>query len=463
MAGKSNFIVRGGADFSEIEKKFQSLEKKMKGIGTKMQNVGKTMTAAITVPVMGAAAASFKMAADMEDAIGATDQIFKGSSKEMQSWAKNLETYYGVASSEALEYSNTMGAMLQNIGGLSEAEAAKQSQTLVTLAGDLTAMFGGTTESAIQALTGALKGNNAMLDNYGMGVNEATIKAKALEMGIHSGTGALDLQAKQAATLALIMEQTGAAQGQAAREAEGASGSMRIFTTEIKNLAVSFGEILLPMIVPIIEKLNEMVQRFGSLDEGTKKLIVTVALFAAAVGPVLLILGKLFASVNSIIGGVKLLGTAFSFLAANPIVLVAAAIAALVVGIKYLWDTNEGFRNGVIKIWEGITGAIKGYVNSILKFVNALIGALNKIKVDIPDWVPGFGGKSFGINIPKVPYLAEGGIVNKPTLAMIGEAGPEAVVPLDKGMGGNITINVRSPFDVAKEVDFIQKKLAWGI
>ena len=61
-----------------------------------------------------------------------------------------------------------MGTMLMNIGGQTEAEAAKQSQTLVQLAGDLTAMFGGTTESAVQALTGALKGNNTMLDNYGI-------------------------------------------------------------------------------------------------------------------------------------------------------------------------------------------------------------------------------------------------------------------------------------------------------
>jgi phage-related minor tail protein len=449
---KTNFIVRGGADFSEIEKKFQSLEKKMKGIGKKLESTGKTMTAAITLPVAAAGTAAFKMAADMQDALGATDQIFGKSSEEMKKWSKNLESYYGIASGEALEYGNMMGSMLQNIGGLTEQEAAKQSQTLIKLAGDLTAMYGGTTEDAVHALTGALKGNNTMLDNYGMAVNDAMIKTKAFEMGIYSGKGEMDLATKQAATLALIMEQSGAAQGQAAREADSASGSMRAMTTELKNLAVSFGEILLPIITPLIVKLKEMVQRFGALDENTKKIIVTVALFAAAVGPVLIVVGKLLQSVNSIISGVKALGTAFSFLAANPIVLVAAAIAALVLGIKYLWDTNENFRNGVIKIWDGITGAIKGYVNAILRFVNALIGAFNKIQVKIPDWVPGFGGKSFGINIPKVPYLAEGGIVNSPTLAMIGEAGPEAVVPLRDGMRNNATQNINVTIELDGKV-----------
>ena len=63
----------------------------------------------------------------------------------------------------------------------------------------------------------------------------------------------------------------------------------------------------------------------------------------------------------------------------------------------------------------------------------------------IPDWVPGIGGTEFGVNIPTIPLLANGGIVTSPTLAMIGEAGAEAVIPLSKmgGMGGmNIVINV---------------------
>ena len=110
-----------------------------------------------------------------------------------------------------------------------------------------------------------------MLDNYGMGVNDAAIKQKALEMGIHSGTGALSLQAKQAATLALIMEQTADAQGQAAREADGASGSMRSSATELKNIATDIGEILLPVITPLIAKIGEIIAKFGELSPEDRK------------------------------------------------------------------------------------------------------------------------------------------------------------------------------------------------
>ena len=96
--------------------------------------------------------------------------------------------------------------------------------------------------------------------------------------------------------------------------------------------------------------------------------------------------------------------------------------------------------NGVKNIFGGIMSGLKSVIraplNGVISLVNAAIGGLNRISVSIPDFVPGFGGKKFGINIPKIPYLAKGGIIDSPTLAMVGEAGKEAVVPLENNTGG---------------------------
>jgi len=95
-------------------------------------------------------------------------------------------------------------------------------------------------------------------------------------------------------------------------------------------------------------------------------------------------------------------------------------------------------RSATSSIWDGITGAIRGAVNGVIRAINGMIGALNRVKIKlpkIPDWVPGIGGKgggTIGFNIPKIPYLASGGVVNKPTLAVVGDAGrsnPEIVAP----------------------------------
>lgn len=89
--------------------------------------------------------------------------------------------------------------------------------------------------------------------------------------------------------------------------------------------------------------------------------------------------------------------------------------------------------SGVVKIFkniiDGLWAIIKTPLNWIIDGINTLIRGINKVKV--PDWVPGIGGK--GINIPQIPRLAKGGIVDKATLAMIGEGkSAEAVIPLDR-------------------------------
>lgn len=390
-------VIKTEEELKKMEKTLKQMDWKniadgLDKFGDKSTEVGKTLTTRITAPILAAGAAAFKFGSDIEDAFGATDQIFKDSAEEVKKWADELESYYGIAESEALEYANTMGAMLQNIGGLTEEEAAKQSATLIELAGDLTAMFGGTTESAVQALTGALKGNNSMLDNYGMGVNEATIKTKALEMGLIAEGEQLDLAGKQAATLALIMEQTADAQGQAGREAEGASGSMRALVTELKNLATDIGEVLLPIITPFIAKLKEIVAGFGELSPKAQKTIVVIAGIAAAIGPLLIILGKMATGLSSIITLIGGAGGVSAVIAAltGPIGIAIVAITAIIAIIVSLYKTNEEFRDNVKAIWEQIKEIFKVAMEFIQKIITDIYNAILKFWTENGDKIKSF-------------------------------------------------------------------------
>ena len=152
---------------SSVDKLEKTTLQKLSSIGNSFVSIGKRASI-LSVALVGVGAKAFEMAADFEDALGATGQIFKDNADTVAEWANNLDTSYGIAKKEALSYSNLMGSMLINIGKLTEEQASKQSAKLIELAGDLTAMYGGTTQDAVRALTGALKGNNTMLDNYGM-------------------------------------------------------------------------------------------------------------------------------------------------------------------------------------------------------------------------------------------------------------------------------------------------------
>ncbi len=137
------------------------------------------------------------------------------------------------------------------------------------------------------------------------------------------------------------------------------------------------------------------------------------------------------------------LGAAFAFLT-SPIGIAILAIAAVIAVGVLLYKNWDTIKEKASALWEGIktvfggigaaiAGAFKSGANAGIGALNGLIKAANGIQVKIPEWVPGFGGKTFGMNIPEIPMLANGGIVTSPTLSMIGEGGEnEVVFPLSK-------------------------------
>jgi len=164
-----------------------------------------------------------------------------------------------------------------------------------------------------------------------------------------------------------------------------------------------------------------------------------------------------FKVVAGAIGAIALAILAINFaMAANPLTLIAIGIAALVAGVVVAYNRFEGFRKIVDILFAGLkTGigqAIDNFrmmLNVVKSIFNAIGSAWNntfgKVSFKVPN-IPGLPGRGTQVSFPKIPALADGGIVTGPTLALIGEAGPEAVVPLDRmgGMGGNnITINVQ--------------------
>ena len=244
--------------------------------------------------------------------------------------------------------------------------------------------------------------------------------------------------------------------GAAATSAETAEGRFNRMKVAIGETQESIGMALLP----IVEKLLPYLERMAAWVSENTDLIVKIGAavggFAAAI---LVINGAMtaFSAIQKAATGIQM---AFNFaMGANPIILATAAIVAIggAVVIAYkkfepfrdIVDSigrflKEAFTNTVDAIKTGINAYVNVYktlFNLVAKAWNATIGGFG---FEVPDWVPGLGGKGF--KIPEIPMLAAGGIVTGPTLAMIGEAGPEAVVPLDRmgefGMGGGVTINV---------------------
>jgi hypothetical protein len=227
--------------------------------------------------------------------------------------------------------------------------------------------------------------------------------------------------------MAAIASTTGGAASVAANTAQGQFKRLGVALSETKE---SIGAALLPAIEAVLPYLT----KFGD--------------WASQHPGILLAVGAAIATIAAAIVAVNVA------MALNPFSLIAIAVVALGALLVAAYKKFEPFKTvvdavfGAIKFWisnviipevQLLLTVFKTVFNGIATIWNNTIG---KLKFTIPSWVPGIGGKGF--DVPDIPMLAQGGIVTSPTLALIGEAGAEAVVPLDKmnSMGSSVTINV---------------------
>lgn len=162
-----------------------------------------------------------------------------------------------------------------------------------------------------------------------------------------------------------ITKSGGAAQQMADTQLDNLQGQLTILKSALEGLAISFGELLMPAIKLIVSWIQKFVDCLNGMGDGTKKVIVTIALLAAALGPILIVIGKVITAVGTIMtivpkiaGVINVVKGAFTALnavmLANPIALVIAGITALVAAFLYLWNNCEGFRQFWIALWEGV-------------------------------------------------------------------------------------------------------------
>jgi len=170
------------------------------------------------------------------------------------------------------------------------------------------------------------------------------------------------------------------------------AGQLTILKSQLEELAISFGEMLMPAIRAIVSKIQAFVDKLNGMSESQRKAILTIGLIVAALGPLLVIIGTLISKVGvamqgfvKLATGVKKLGVAvkagtgvFGKLGAAlggisaPVLAVVAVVAVLIAAFKHLWDTNEEFRNAITGIWEGIVSKIQAFCQGIVDRLNAL-------------------------------------------------------------------------------------------
>ena len=197
-------------------------------------------------------------ASDLEESMSKNNVIFGDAASAVSSFADEAARALGQSKTQALAAASTFGTF-GKAAGLAGQELATFSTDFVTLASDLASFNNTTPEDAINAIGAALRGESEPLRRYGVLLNDATLKAAALELGIYDGIGALTAQQKVLAAQKVIYEQTTDAQGDFARTSDGLANQQRILAAQVENLQAKFGELLLPVFKRVVQYINDNV------------------------------------------------------------------------------------------------------------------------------------------------------------------------------------------------------------
>jgi hypothetical protein len=442
-----------------------------------LETVGEKAQFAIKKAAVPAAAALGAVVAVIGQAVKAAIE----DEAAQASLARQIEASTGATTAQIKGVEDYISSLGRSVA-ISDDEARPAFQALVVATKDLT---------IAQDLLNLAVDVSAATGKDLASVSDALAKAYAGNMrGLQALSPELKLMIKDGADLQTVMGVLTTNFGGAGEAAANtAAGGM-------KKLGIAFGETkesIGTAFLPVFEKLLPVVEKFAAWAEKNPSLLAAVV---AA-------LGILAISILAVNAAMML----------NPAIAITAGIIALGVAIVVAYKKFEGFRNVVDTVFNAVKTAInfgiaafKTYYNAVKFYldtvvdvfqffrndvwgvikqlvtgvksimegvVNALIepfkaafngiarawnNTIGKFSFEVPSWVPGIGGKGF--SMPDIPYLADGGIVTGPTLAMIGEKGPEAVIPLtgrNAGAGGTTYVTINTGADPQAVVRALQQ------
>lgn len=236
---------------------------------------------------------------------------------------------------------------------------------------DCRGAFGELTESEKAQAAESLVGKNAMSGFLAL-MNAAPADIEKLSSAIDNCDGTAE---KMAATMQ-----------------DNFAGQLTILKSQLQELAISFGEVLMPAIRIIVSKIQAFVDKLNGMSNAQREAVIKILAVAAALGPLLIVLGKTISTVGTTMKsfstltkgvaklGIKIAGSSGSIASlgsalgavAGPVLAVVAIVGTLVAAFTHLWDTSEEFRNAITAIWDGIKTKFDEFSQGITDRLNAL-------------------------------------------------------------------------------------------
>ena len=409
LTARTSQFTAGMREAMESVEKFKSTTTSLSAIGDAFMDVGNALTAGITAPVAAGVTAIIKSYADLEQAVGGVETLFKDSAATVIANSETAYTRAGVSGVKYMEQVTSFSAtLLQGLGGDTAQAAAYGDKAVVQMADNANKM--GTAIGDIQnAYQGFAKDNYTMLDNLklGYGGTQSEMARLVNESGVLNGAFEATAENVKDIPFHTLIEAIGVTQdrlgitGTTAKEASGTvSGSFQAMVAAGQNLVAGFGaadadvQTLMNNLKSTVEIFAQNIKRvlkniWDNLPMAEwQKWVLAIAVGA---GPVLLAIGGIIKAVSGIGSVFKTVGAVM----ANPFGLALVAIAALVAGFIYAYKHSETFRNMVNSAVESVKKKFNELKTMAQPAIDAIVNSLKKLNVGA--FAPLIGGVGLAI------------------------------------------------------------------
>lgn len=317
-------------------------------------------------------------ASELQQSQGAVSAIFGENADAIASLGADAADRLGLAQSEYGNLASLLGSQLQNMG-TAASDLAPQTDQLISLGSDLAATYGGSTADAVSAVSSLLKGERDPIERYGVSIKQADIEAQKLAMGLDGLTGEAAKNADMQATLALLTDQTGSAQGMFASEADTAAGAQARATAAWQDAAATLGEALLPIVTTVMESLAGLAGWAAENSGLITGMAIAVGIISAAIIG-LSIAMKIYTAAQQM----QTIAQAASNAAwlSSPVTWIILAVLALIAAVVLLWNNWDA-------VWGWMQAAAANVANWFLSAWGAVVNWFRSAWGAVAGWFRG--------------------------------------------------------------------------
>lgn len=419
-------------DTDKADQSLQKVDKKAEGLGNTLlkgaQKAGK-FAAGLTMSAVGAGSAMLKMASDAADTMDVID-------KASQRMKIGAESYQEL--SHAAELSGVSMSTMEKAAKQLEGTDLNMDQAL----------------EQIYAFETAEERSAAAAELFGEKV------AYELTPMLNASGEEFEAMREQAHELGLVMSEDAVKSGAELNDAlSNVKASISALGTNLGTQLMPIAKEMCDMLIAFLPQIQAVMSQLGPVLTDTLSAILPVLMnlvqsilpplieLIQALLPVFTLLCEtLLPIISALIEGIC------TFLSTVVIPVITTVVKTIKSAVDSVINFFKNFKTNMKNIWDGIVNVFKTPINAVIGFINKLVSgvvtgintvikAMNKLSFDIPDWVPGLGGKKFGFNLeeltaPQIPLLAEGGTLTGSGSVIVGEAGPE-LLSLPQGASVN--------------------------